>query len=305
MNNPAHRSHGIINISRQEIALIIVTMVWGGTFLTVHLAVEYAPPFFFVGFRFVIAGLISALAFRHYLPGLTLREFVAGVAIGTAICLGYGLQTWGLQTIPGSLSGFITALYVPMVPLLQWLILKRAPHLMSWLGVLLAFSGLVLLSGAGTGSASLSQGEIATLLSALAIASEIILISKFAGQVDIRRVTVVQLFAAGLLSFASMPLTGEQLPAFSWYWLICGVSLAAASAVIQLTMNWAQKSVSPTKATIIYAGEPVWAGVFGRIAGDVLPGLAITGAALIVTGVIVSEIRPRLPRRKRPADSPM
>lgn len=303
MNNSERRSRGIFNISRQEIALIIVTMVWGGTFLTVHLAVEYSPPFFFVGFRFVTAGLISALAFRRYLPGLTLRELAAGIAIGAAISLGYGLQTWGLQTIPGSLSGFITALYVPMVPLLQWLVLKRAPHIMSWLGVLLAFSGLVLLSGAGTGAGSLSPGEIATLFSALAIASEIILISKFAGQVDLRRVTVVQLFAAGILSFAAMPLTGEQLPAFSWYWFICGVSLATASAIIQFTMNWAQKSVSPTKATIIYAGEPVWAGVFGRIAGDVLPGLAIAGAALIVTGVIVSEIRPGLPRRKRPASS--
>lgn len=302
MNNADSRLRGI-KLCRQEIALIIVTMVWGGTFLTVHLAVEYAPPLFFVGFRFITAGLLSALVFRRYLSGLTLRECVAGLMIGAAISLGYGLQTWGLQTIPGSLSGFITALYVPMVPLLQWLVIKRAPHLMSWLGIILAFSGLVLLSGAGAGATSLSPGEIATLFSALAIAGEIILISKFAGQVDIRRVTAVQLFAAGIFSLAAMPLTGEQLPAFSWYWVICGLSLAAASAIIQLTMNWAQKSVSATKATIIYAGEAVWAGIFGRIAGDVLPGMAITGAALIVTGVIVSEIRPRLLRRKPPADS--
>jgi drug/metabolite transporter (DMT)-like permease len=69
--------------------------------------------------------------------------------------------------------------------------------------------------------------------------------------------------------------------------------MAFASAVIQLAMNWAQRTVSPTKATIIYAGEPVWAGIFGRLAGEVLPGRAIFGAALIVAAVLISQWRAR------------
>ncbi len=160
------------------------------------------------------------------------------------------------------------------------------------------FGGLVLLSGPGAGSISFNKGEIATLLGALAIASEIILISRFASTVDARRVTVVQLFVAGALSLMSMPLNGESFPEFSWYWLICGVGLAAASAVIQLAMNWAQKSVSPTKATIIYAGEPVWAGAIGWLAGELIPALALAGALLIVAGVILSEIRPSFLEKK-------
>jgi drug/metabolite transporter (DMT)-like permease len=66
-------------------------------------------------------------------------------------------------------------------------------------------------------------------------------------------------------------------------------------------MNWAQRSVSPTRATIIYAGEPLWAGVVGRAAGERLPALAILGAALIVAGTLVSESKPRA-RRDRAAD---
>ena len=66
-----------------------------------------------------------------------------------------------------------------------------------------------------------------------------------------------------------------------------------ASAIIQVTMNWAQRSVSPTRATVIYAGEPVWAGLVGRIAGERLPGVALLGCALIVLGVLVSEMRIR------------
>ena len=71
------------------------------------------------------------------------------------------------------------------------------------------------------------------------------------------------------------------------------MGLGLTSAVIQVAMNWAQQSVSPTRATLIYAGEPVWAGVIGRIAGERFPPIAMVGAALIVAAVIVSEMKTR------------
>lgn len=78
---------------------------------------------------------------------MTLRELKAGVAIGVAIAMGYSLQAWGLQSISSSKSAFITAMYVPLVPLLQWLCLGRMPGLMSCIGIVLAFIGLILLAG--------------------------------------------------------------------------------------------------------------------------------------------------------------
>lgn len=132
-----------------------------------------------------------------------------------------------------------------------------------------------------------------TLISAIAIAAEIILISAYAGKVDVRRVTVVQLSTASILSFMLVAPTGEAIPDFSWLLLVSAVGLGAASAAIQVAMNWAQKSVSPTRATLIYAGEPVWAGIIGRLAGERLPGLALIGAGLIVAAVIVSELKPK------------
>lgn len=136
----------------------------------------------------------------------------------------------------------------------------------------------------------------ATLVSTLSIAIEIILISMFAGRVHLCRVNAVQLLVAAALSLAFMPVLREPIPAFSWVWLLAAIGLGASSCLIQLTMNWAQRSVSPTRATIINAGEPVWAGIIGRIAGDRLPALAIVGAALIVAGTITSEMRPCRPR---------
>lgn len=286
--------------SKAEIVLVLITLLWGGTFLIVQHALTVSGPMFFVGLRFGAAAIIVALCSLPIMRALTLLEIKAGVAVGTAIMLGYGLQTIGLQTILSSQSAFITALYVPFVPLLQWLILGRRPGLMPSLGIALAFTGLWLLSGPGDAVLQMSPGEIATVVSAIAVAAEIIMISAYAGKVDVRRVTVVQLATASLLSFLMIVPTGETLPDFSWTLLVSATGLGLMSAAIQVAMNWAQKSVSPTRATVIYAGEPVWAGIFGRLAGERLPGIALIGAAFIVAGVIVSEMK----RRNAPDQPP-
>ncbi|GGL04790.1 membrane protein [Salinibacterium xinjiangense] len=271
----------------------MVTAVWGATFLVVHIAVQYSGPWFFIGMRFITAGLISAIIFARILRGITRKEIVAGAAIGVMIFLGYGLQTVGLQTIDSSTSAFITALYVPLVPILQWIVFKKPPRLLTWIGVVLAFAGLMLLADPGSASFSFGGGEIATVVSTLPIAAEIILIGWFAGKVNLGRITVIQLLVAGVLGFLTMPVVGEQPPVFSWVWVAAAVALGAASCLIQLTMNWAQKSVSPTRATIIYAAEPVWAAIIGRIAGERLPPIAIAGAVFIVAGALVSELNLR------------
>lgn len=267
-------------------------MVWGATFLVVGTAVRFTGPMFFVGLRFATAGLVSALLFRRLLRGLRWTEVGAGAAIGSALFFGYGLQTVGQQTVSASATAFITALYVPLVPLLQWAAFRRRPALMTLVGVTLAFGGLVLLAGPTPDGLALGGGELAVLAGTLATAGEIILISIFAGRVDLGRVTVVQLVVAGALGFIAMPVTGEGFPAFSWVWLTAAIGLGLASCVIQLTMNWAQRSVSPTKATLIYAAEPVWGGVFGRLAGERLAPLALLGAACIVVGALISELKP-------------
>jgi drug/metabolite transporter (DMT)-like permease len=280
-------------LSRTEAVLVGITVLWGATFLAVQNALAVSGPLFFVGLRFGSAALVMGLVAAPVMRGLTFAEIRAGMTIGVAIFLGYTLQTYGLQTIPSSQSAFITALYVPIVPLLQWLVLRRPPGVMAWVGIGFAFAGLVLLAGPDGTSIGLGVGEALTLLSAVAIASEIILIGGFAGRVDVRRVTVVQLATASLLSFGLMAPMGEPLPGPSWLLIGTALGLGLASAGIQLAMNWAQKTVSPTRATVIYAGEPVWAGIVGRLAGERLPAAALIGAALIVVGVIVSELKPR------------
>lgn len=277
---------------RAELALIAVTIVWGATFLVVHNAVAVSGPFAFVGARFGIAALIGACLCHRQLRGLTRAELIAGATIGITIYAGYSLQTSGLLYINSSKSAFITAFYVPLVPLFQWLFLRKQQHPMAWLAVTIAFIGLALLAGPQGLSGGVGRGEVLTALGAIAIAGEIIVISRVAPQLNTARVTIVQLAVASLCALATMPVMDEHWPAFSWIFVFSAVALGAASALIQYVMNWAQQRISATKATLIYAGEPVWAGLVGRVAGEQLPGLALVGAALIVAASLIGEWRP-------------
>jgi len=193
-----------MRFSRQELLLVVITMIWGGTFLTVHHALKYTGPLFFVGARFLIAASLLALLTLRTLGRPTRTELGAGTLIGAAIGAGYAMQTLGLQTIPSSTSAFITALYVPLVPLLQWLLLRRPPSLMACVGITLAFGGLVLVAHPEGASFTFGAGEYWTLFSTVAIALEILLISASSARVDARRVTVIQLLVASGLSFLAI-----------------------------------------------------------------------------------------------------
>lgn len=272
-----------------ELSLVIVTMIWGGTFLIVQTAVHTSGPLAFVGTRFAIAAIIAAILSRRHLRGFSYLELGAGLAIGSCIFAGYSLQTLGLQYITSSKSAFITAFYVPMVPLLQWLFQRQQPHVAALAGAAISFAGLACLAGPEGLRGGFGYGEMLTALGALAISAEIILIGHFAQRVNIARVTVTQLAVASLLSFVAMPVVGESLPGFAPLFVICALALGAASAAIQYVMNWAQRQVSATKATLIYAGEPVWAGLIGLLAGEHIPTLAGVGAAMIIFASLISE----------------
>ena len=280
----------IPTLRRQELALVVITMFWGGTFPVIHYTLTLCGPFFFVGCRFVMAALALGLCFRKTLREATPHDVFAGIVIGVVAFLGYFLQTYGLQTVSSSRSAFLTALYVPLVPIMQWLFLRRPPTFMHWIGAACAFAGLLLMAGPGNMDGAFGRGETATLCSAVVFAGEIIAIGFFAGRVQLQCVTFTQLLTAGLLSLLLMPVAGEAVPvAALGQSLATAFGLGMATALIQLTMNWAQRSVSPTRATLIYASEPVWGGFFGRLTGDRLPLPALLGAACIVAGVLISE----------------
>jgi drug/metabolite transporter (DMT)-like permease len=164
---------------------------------------------------------------------------------------------------------------------------------MSWIGILLAFIGLVLIANPSGASFGFGKGEWMTLASAIAFSAEIILIGRYAESIDAGRVAMLDLVIVAIAGFVAMPLAGERFQMPTATILVCGVGLGVASAFIQLAMNWAQRTVSPTRATLIYSSEPVFAGILGRFAGERLGAMGWAGAALILCGVVIGELKPR------------
>lgn len=280
-----------------DLVLIGVTAVWGGTFIVVKTAMAWSGPFSFVALRFGLAALLLGLASRRAWRGFTAAELRGGIAIGAAVFCGYSLQTMGLREISSSASAFYTALYVPMVPILQIVLFRTLPRLAAWIGVALACVGMLLLSAPTAASVAIDRGAVLTMVGALAMAFEILLIGRYAVQGDPRRLALLQLLTVAVLGAAGARLAGEPAPLLTGGYLACVATMGLVSAFIQLAITWAQKTVPATRATVIYALEPVWAALVGVFVGDRLGLLGFVGGALIVASVIVTELR--LPRRER------
>jgi drug/metabolite transporter (DMT)-like permease len=203
------------------------------------------------------------------------------------LCGGYLFQTIGLQYVSSSVSAFITYLLVLLVPLLSAAVLRRPPTMPTIAGIVLAAVGLYLLNGANP---SFGKGELLTLGCAVCFAVHIILLAEFAPRYDAPRLNAVQLTAVGGLCLLPGFFTGGYDFPLS-VWLAAIYTGVAASAVAFGLMVWAQRRVSPSRTALLLMLEPVFAAVAGAIAGDHLGLVGVAGAALILIGVLVAELR--------------
>ncbi|HEV2734585.1 MAG TPA: EamA family transporter, partial [Longimicrobiaceae bacterium] len=198
-----------------ELVLVLVTLVWGGTFLVSQVALRETGPFGLLAVRFSVAAAALSLLFFRRMRGLTRAELRTGAGIGVVTFAAYALQTAGLQHIPSSRSAFLVAMYVPVVPLLQLALLRRAPRASAWAGIALSFAGLVMLSAGEGLTPSLGRGDWLTLGGALASALQIVLVSRWAPGADPIRLALVQLAAVAVLSLLALPVSGEGMPALT------------------------------------------------------------------------------------------
>jgi drug/metabolite transporter (DMT)-like permease len=275
--------------------LVFITMLWGSTFLILQTALRWSGPLWLVSVRFGLAAvLLAMLSGPRRLAGLNRLELRAGLWTGVVMIGVYGLQTAGLQQIASSKSAFLTALYVPAVPLMIWFSGQQAPDGRAWAGIAAAFGGMVLLTGAGlqgdafTGFAS---GDTLTLGAALLAALEIVLISRYSPDCDPRRLALVQTAVVAIGAAVAALWHGEALPSVQTGFVLCVGALALMSAFIQFAMSWAQQTVPATHATLIYALEPVWAGLIGVWVGERFGWAGIGGAALILLGIVIGSWR--------------
>jgi drug/metabolite transporter (DMT)-like permease len=270
------------------VALLLMTAVWGVTFVQVKDAVEVYPIFLFLALRFAVATAALGLPFGGRLRLLDRRGLVSGLLLGAFLATGYALQTFGLSKASVTSTGFITGLFVPLTPVFAALLFRDRIGVGGWVGTALATGGLALLSGVEVGSA------VASLLlfgGACSFALHIVFTSRFAPRYDAAALTLLQMLlafaACGAIGLASEPLETPQ----GWtVWgavLVTGVFASALGFVVQ---TWAQSKTTATKAALVITMEPVFAGLFGYLlAGDRLDAVAWVGALVILAGMLVAE----------------
>jgi drug/metabolite transporter (DMT)-like permease len=272
----------------QLFALLLVTAIWGVTFVQVKDAVDIYPLFAFLAVRFAIASLALAPFTRGRIRTLDRRGVVAGVCLGGLLALGYALQTAGLARTTVSSTGFITGLCVVLTPITAYVLFRDHIPAGAWVGVVVATIGLAMLFGIAAGSAA---GDLLVLGGAAAYALQIVLLERYAPDYDPVAFTLAEMVAAFLGFTAIAVARGELSVPHGWtVWGALLVTGLFASAFAFLVQTWAQRELSATRTALVFAAEPVFAGLFGfLLAGDRLGAMGWAGCALILAGIVVSE----------------
>jgi drug/metabolite transporter (DMT)-like permease len=269
------------------VALLVVTAVWGVTFVQVKDAVELYPLFAFLTVRFAIASATLAALAVPRLPTLGRRGIRAGALLGLLLAAGYALQTAGLERTSVSGTGFVTGMYVVLTPLIALVLFRSSIGAAAWVGVALSTAGLVMLAGVH-GSAA---GDLLVLAGAAVYSLQIVLMERFAPRYDAVAFTLVEMVAAcvGLLVVA-LALGDLGVPRGWTVWGALLVTGVFASALAYLVQAWAQRRTSATRTALAFTMEPVFAALFGyTLAGDRLGALGWGGCAVILAGIVVAE----------------
>ncbi|HEX8773335.1 MAG TPA: DMT family transporter [Pyrinomonadaceae bacterium] len=291
-------------------ALVVVTLIWGSTFVMAKDVLDYWPPLVYITIRFALASVVLVALFPRLFIRARGEEWRAGATLGLLMAFAFAGQAVGQVYTTPSKSAFITGLTTPLVPFVALVILRVRPTLENLIGVSLASIGgmLILIPH----DASVNRGDVLTLLCTTLFAAHITLLSSYARRFDIRQLTVLQITSAAIvfvlvwLSFkaCALLLVGHPLPeviaresvpldlGLRVLWQIVYLALVATVATF-LLWTWGQSRMSATHAAIIFSLEPVFATIFAlavRGGGEWMGGRGALGAALIFLGIIISEL---------------
>ena len=288
-----------------EAALILMTIIWGGTFVIVKESLNDISSMLFIAIRFAIASSLLILFLLIKKIKVDTKAILPGIMLGVFLFSGFFFQTIGLKLTTATKSGFITGTLIVFIPFVQILVEKKFPTKGALIGTALVFTGLLFLSSGGSSitnfiselGASFNIGDILTLICAVFFAVHVVYIDVFSPKYNYWILLTTQLSTVAVLGFiASLLFSGFSVEAihidFTKY-LIFGLlytSLLATLLNIGFQTKF-QKVVSPTKAGIIYSFEPIFAAIFAFfLLGEKISNFGLLGCALIFLGLIVAEL---------------
>ena len=284
-----------------NLALLFIAMIWGSAFVAQAHGMDDLPPITFTGIRFLLGALIVApLAWRDLraIRQRALRphrnDYLGVIGLGLLLTLGAVLQQTGLVTTSVTNTGFLTVLYVPLMPLVSWLLFGVRPHWLVWPCASGCLAGTWLLSGAGP--VEFQPGDLWIISSSIFWGLHVLLVGGIAARFQAPFFVAAGQFlacAAACLAWAALTecptLAGIERAALPiLYTSVLSVSLAYTIQVI------AQAHTQPVDAAIILSAETLFAALFGYLLmGDRLTPAGMLGCTLIFVCIVVVQLAPQ------------
>ena len=297
---------------RAHLILFFVVAVWGSTFVLVKDALQDVTPLLFNTLRMALAFLFLAILYRKEWGKITRSGWRGGFLVGLALAVAYSFQTSGLKLTTPSKSAFITGLTLVLVPVVSAIPGIRpagtaAPSWNAWLGVILAFIGVALMTAPAVGSSwlpdltGIGMGDLLTLGCALAFSFHIIFQDRVSDKgksvesgpkpIPFKQLALLQLGFCAVLMALSTPILERPHVHFTPL-VIAALAIESilATALAFTVQSWVQQFLAPTYLVLIYALEPVFAWVTSLLVlHQGLNARATCGAALILIGMLAGE----------------
>lgn len=280
---------------------MLAAFIWGTAFVAQSVGADYVEPFTFnaarsaVAFLFLLAlcGVFRAVRRRDFqaaaAPGSRKELVIGGICCGLALTVATNLQQKGLETTTSGKAGFITALYIVIVPIAGIFLGKKAPKII-WISVVLAVAGLYCLCI--TEEFTITSGDFYILLCAFCFTVHILVIDHFTQRVDGVAMSCIQFLTVAVLSAAGMLLTEsptlEALRICAGPILYVGIFSSGVAYTLQIL---AQKDSNPTVVSLLLSLESVFATLSGAvILGDTMSGKEYFGCVLMLAAVVLAQL---------------
>jgi len=275
--------------SQADLSMLIISFIWGLSFVLVKNALADIGPILFVGIRFVLAFLVLAAVSYKDIIKIRQSTLSSGCLLGIFLFIGYLFQTVGLKYTTSSNAGFVTGVSVVLVPIMYCLLYKKKPTLITIITVTMAAVGLFLIS-VPMGSIAFSYGDLLVLVGAFGFALHIIYVDYYSHKHNAIAITGIQVLVVGLICIA-LGCIFEPIPARITFNAMFSIIVTAvlSTALAFLVQNYMQKYSSPTHFAVVLTSEPVFAALAGFLwAEERLSHNGFVGAGLILLAMLIT-----------------
>ena len=279
-----------------NIILLLTAVIWGISFVSQRVGMEYIKPNTFNGLRTMLGALIlvPVILIRENtgksVPSDRKRLLIGGITCGVLLCIASTLQTWGMMYTTSGKSGFITAMYMIFVPIIGLFAGKKI-RLLTVLGIVSGVAGMYLLSLGGS-EFSLNKGDLITLMCAIVFAFHIMVIDRLSGEVDGVKLACLQFFVCGAINIILMLLFDHPdwnlVRSCTVPILYSGIMSCGVAYTLQII---GQRYTEPTPASIIMSLESVFAALAGWVLlQEALLPKEILGCVLMFAAIIIVQL---------------